>query len=187
MIRKVYTTIWELLHLIPKALERLLVMPFKKAMLGACGKAVILGKGANFTWGNVYIGDNVNIGPNAMFMCTRAKITIGNHVIFGPNATLITGDHRIDVIGRYIDSIKDSEKVPDNDKEIMIMGDSWIGANVTILKGVTISEGSLIAAGSVVTRDVEPYSIYAGVPAKKIKDRFTEKQIDEHKKILLKV
>lgn len=55
---------------------------------------------------------------------------------------------------------------------VIINDDVWIVANVTILKGVKIGEGSVIAAGSVVTKDVEPYCIYGGVPAKKLKHRF---------------
>ena len=54
----------------------------------------------------------------------------------------------------------------------MFEGDNWIGANVTILKGVTVGEGAVIAAGAVVTRNVEKYSVWGGVPARKLRDRF---------------
>ena len=55
---------------------------------------------------------------------------------------------------------------------ILIEDDVWIGANVTILKGVTIKRGSIVAAGSVVNKDVEAFSIFGGIPAKKIGERF---------------
>lgn len=67
----------------------------------------------------------------------------------------------------------------------MIEDDCWIGANVTILKGVTIGRGSVVAAGAVVTKSCEPYSIVGGVPAHLIKMRFTSEQIVEHEKLLL--
>lgn len=65
----------------------------------------------------------------------------------------------------------------------------FCGKNVHIsqncnIKGVTINQGCIIGAGSVVTNSTEPYGIYAGVPAKKVKDRFNKDQIKEHKKIL---
>ena len=62
--------------------------------------------------------------------------------------------------------------------------DVWIGYGAIIMSGVKIANGSIIAAGSVVTHDTEPYSIYAGIPAKKIKDRFNDK-LDEERHINL--
>jgi acetyltransferase-like isoleucine patch superfamily enzyme len=161
-------------------------MPWKKAMLGSYGKAVLIGRGCEFTWSNVYIGDDVSIGPNALFMCTRAKIKIGNHVMFGPNVSMITGGHRMDVVGRYKTSITNSEKLPENDQDIILEGDNWIGANATILKGVTIGKGAVVAAGAVVTKDIPPFSIWGGVPAKQIRGRFDEKIIALHEELLQK-
>lgn len=60
----------------------------------------------------------------------------------------------------------------------------WAGANITILKGVTIGRGSIIAAGSVVTHSCPPYSIIGGIPAKIIKYRFTIDEILQHEKLL---
>ena len=105
-------------------------------------------------------------------------------MIFAPKVSIRGGDHRIDIIGRYIDTITDEEKLPENDQDICIEGDNWIGMNVTILKGVTIGRGSVIGAGSVVTKSLPPYSVCAGVPCKVIKRRFTIEQIIEHEKKL---
>lgn len=60
----------------------------------------------------------------------------------------------------------------------------WIGCNVTILKGVTIGHGSVVAAGAVVAKSCPPYSIIGGVPAKFIRQRFTEEEIKIHERIL---
>jgi acetyltransferase-like isoleucine patch superfamily enzyme len=119
-------------------------------------------------------------------MCTRAEIKIGDHVMFGPHVFMITGGHRMDIIGRYMKSIGNNEKLPENDQDIIIEGDNWIGANSIILKGVTIGRGAVVAAGAVVTQDVQPYSIVGGVPAKLIKMRFDDETILKHTKALLR-
>ena len=119
-------------------------------------------------------------------MCTRAKIKIGDNIMFGPGVTCITGGHRTDMVGRYMVSVTNEEKRPEDDRDIIFEGDNWVGANVTILRGVTIGEGSVIAAGAVVTKDVPPYSIVGGVPAKVIKMRFTDEELTEHKRLMQK-
>lgn len=139
-----------------------------------------------FTYENIYLGNNVSIGYHADFVATRSKIIIGDHVIFGPHVAIRGGDHRVDIIGRYIDSVTDTEKLPENDLNVIFEGDNWIGMNTVILKGVTIGKGSIIGAGSVVTKTIPPYSIAVGVPAKVIKQRFTEEEIKMHEKLLEK-
>ena len=62
------------------------------------------------------------------------------------------------------------------DLKVVVEDDVWIGLGVIVLSGVKIGTGSIIAAGSVVTKDVEPFSIYAGNPAKRIRDRFESKE-----------
>lgn len=76
--------------------------------------------------------------------------------------------------------ITESVKSIGYDKDVIIEEDVWIGSRVTILMGVTVGRDTTIAAGSVVTKDVPPYSIVGGVPAKVIKDYWTEEQIKEH-------
>lgn len=76
------------------------------------------------------------------------------------------------------------DKLPVNDAPVVIEDDVWAGANVTILKGVTIGRGSVIAAGAVVTKSCPPYSIIGGVPARVIRTRFTPEQIKQHEEML---
>lgn len=127
---------------------------------------------------NLSIGDGSSIPKGSVFYCTGAPLSIGKKVIFGPRPTIITGNHRIDVVGKYIMDI--SEKLPENDMPVVIEDDVWVGANVTILKGVTIGRGSVVAAGAVVNRSFPPYSIIGGVPARLLKVRFNPEQIAEH-------
>lgn len=151
-----------------------------------CGKGVYLRPTSCDIKGveNLSIGDGTSIPKGSTFYCTEAELIIGKKVIFGPKPTIITGDHRIDIIGAHIIDVCTAEKLPENDLPVSIEDGCWIGANVTILKGVTIGRGSVIAAGAVVTKSCAPYSIIGGVPAKLIKMRFTPDQIIEHERIL---
>ena len=133
---------------------------------------------------NLSVGDGTSIPKGSVIYCTRAPLTIGKKVVFGPRPTIITGDHRIDVIGKHIIDVTDDEKLPEQDQPVVIEDGVWVGANVTILKGVTIGRGSVVAAGSVVTNSCPPYSIIGGVPAKVIRMRFNDEQIRQHEKLL---
>lgn len=169
--------------LLPYLYDKILACFFKGAMRH-CGRHVHLRPSSSDFKGlwNLSIGDFTSVPKGSVFYCTEAPLTIGKKVIFGPHPTIITGDHRIDVIGKYI--VDSNEKLPDNDNPVVIGDDVWTGANVTILKGVTIGRGSVIAAGAVVTKSCPPYSIIGGVPAKVLRMRFTPDDIKEHEKKL---
>lgn len=185
-MRTAMKIIFIMYDLFSRGIYKYFVMPFKRAMLAKCGKNVLIGRGSDMIYHNIFIGDNVGIGRNATFMCTRAKIIIGNNVMFGPHVFMITGGHRMDVIGKYMKDITNEDKLPENDQDIILEGDNWIGANAIILKGVTIGRGSVVAAGAVVTKDVPAYTIVGGLPARVIKMRFNSEEIKEHENLLSK-
>lgn len=85
-----------------------------------------------------------------------------------------------------MDSVKEAEKLPENDQDVWIDEDVWVGCNVTILKGVHIGRGSVIGAGSVVAKDIPPYSIYIGNHHSSLKRRFSDAEIKEHELLLQK-
>ena len=120
-------------------------------------------------------------------MASVPNIYIGNHVVMGPGVIIRGGDHRFDVVGRYIIDIKEKDKLPQNDQDVWIHDDVWIGQGAIILKGVTIGEGCVIGAGAVVTKSVPPYTIYIGCHEPLLRRRFTDEQILEHKKRLGKL
>ncbi|MBE6903296.1 MAG: acyltransferase [Ruminococcaceae bacterium] len=176
---------YKIIRFFQRAWNKLIVSKIKLAAIGSHGSNVKLGRNISlYGEKNLHIGNDVSIGEQALFMCTLAKIYIGDHVMFGPKVTVITGGHRTDIVGRYMSSVTDSEKRPEDDRDIVFEGDNWIGANVTVLRGVKIGKGAVVAAGAVVTKDVPAYSIVGGVPAKVIKNRFSEEDLKRHLEML---
>jgi acetyltransferase-like isoleucine patch superfamily enzyme len=107
------------------------------------------------------VGNFSNIGVQAFIGCS-GYIEIGDNVMMGPRVNLLAENHnfaRTDIVMKRQGVLRSFIKIAD---------DCWIGANVTILPGVTVQNGSIISAGAVVTKDVPAYAIMAGVPAKVI-------------------
>jgi len=127
-----------------------------------------------------YIGNN----------CNLSRTTIGSFVSIGPELIAGLGSHPTNYFstypGFYSNDVSGSFWFGRNhefknleNKEVIIESDVWIGARVIILGGVKIGVGSIVAAGAVVTKDVLPYSIVGGVPAKLIKYRFSDEIISK--------
>ena len=117
-------------------------------------------------------------------------LSIGNYVSIGPNTQfLLGGNHNTNTLTTYPFKVKKfNEKVEATTKgKIIIEDDVWIGMNSLIMSGIKIGKGAIIAAGSVVTKSIEPYSIVGGNPAKFIKYRYEEEIIRELKNIDLEL
>lgn len=135
---------------------------------------------------NVFIGDSTYIGPRAFLSATNAKVIFKGHTSVGENLTIHTGNHAR-LLGIYHSDITEDNKPKGYDKEVIIEEDVWIGSRVTILMGVTVGRGSTIAAGAVVNKDIPPYCICGGMPAKFIKFYWTIDEIIEHESKLYPV
>lgn len=171
--------------LIKIIIYRFSILQLLKVSIGKCGKNVTIGQNSYISKvENLFIGNRVYIGRELTVLNSLAKVHIGDHVMFGPRVTLITGDHRFDIIGKYMIDITNDMKKPSDDQDIIIDDDVWIGANSTVLKGVNIGKGSIISSGSVVTRNVQPYAIVGGIPAKLIRMRFNQDEIVRHEALL---
>lgn len=157
-------------------------MLFLKPLFKSYGKNFIFDPYGHYSFSTITVGNDVYIGPGAVLTASNSGITIGNKVMFGPKVTIVGGDHNISLVGRYMFDVK--EKLPENDLPVIIQSDVWVGAGVIILKGVTVGNGSIVAAGALVTKDVPPYTIVAGVPARVFKKRFTDEEIIEHERML---
>ena len=169
--------------------------PLFKLCVARCGRSPNIGVGADITGGeNIRIGEaviarrfvslhaaggsitirnDVAINSNSSLVGTDGgRITIGNTVIMAQNVVKRAGDHRhqsLEIPIRYQGH---------EGGEISIEDDVWTGANVAVTQNVRIGAHSIVAAGAVVTRDVEPYSIMGGVPAKLIRRRTALKAAD---------
>ena len=178
------------ISLVPSYLWDKLWASVWKRCMKHCGKGVYIRPMSSDIKGlwNLSVGDDTSIPKGSTIYCTDVPCTIGKKVLFGPKPTIITGDHRIDILGKYMTDVTVEDKFVDGvnvyDQPVVIEDDVWCGANVTILKGVTIGHGSVVAAGAVVTKSFPPYSIIGGIPAKLLKMRFTEEEIMEHERML---
>lgn len=123
-------------------------------------------------YGNVTVGKGAYVNVNSVWIDT-CTITIGARTLFGPNVSLFSGGHPLD------GQLRNGLKGPEFGKEIHIGQDCWLGGNVTVLPGVTIGRGSTVGAGSVVTKDVPPFQVVAGNPARIIRKIETNMDLDQ--------
>ena len=142
---------------------------------GSIGKNVLLSRhGTVVNPKEVKIGDNVFISE--YFHISAHKFTIGHDVIIGPRLTAICNNHLFDRIGQTaFEYASDKTYEP-----IVIESDVWLGANVILLPGVTVGQGCIVGAGSVVVKSLPPYTICVGVPCKPIRIRFLEEDLEKH-------
>lgn len=140
--------------------------------------AIELIKCGKYSYGSPYVFS---------FKNKNEKLEIGHFVSIAENVSfLLSGNHNIDTFSTFpFKNHYFGEKIGEGwgKGPITVCDDVWIGYGAIILSGVTIGQGAVVAAGSVVTKDVEPYSIVGGNPAKLIKYRFSKELIEEMKKI----
>jgi maltose O-acetyltransferase len=135
---------------------------FFRRIVKFSGNNINIGKRSTFSR-QISIGNNSSIGDRCLI---NSPVSIGNNVMMAQEVLMFTTNHRTDR--------NDIPMVNQGNKEaakITICDDVWIGARVIILPGVTIGKGSILGAGSVISKDVEPYSVMVGNPAKKVKSR----------------
>lgn len=150
---------------------------------GKCSPKVQIGIPLSVTnISNVYIDDLCRINPCANFIIGTGRLFIKKHSELSYNVTIVTGNHTSTVgIPQFL---LGHSHINDKETDVTICEDVWVGANVTILTGVTVGRGAIIAAGAVVNKDVLPYSIIAGIPAKIVGVKFSKEQIIIHEQTL---
>lgn len=154
-----------------------------KKRLAHCGKDVVITFPCKLSKPqNVFMSDHTLIQPNVTFIMNEGKVYVGKWAVIASNSTLITDNHIPTVginhrmLGRY--------HINDKVKDIHIGDDAWVGAGVTIMSGASLGRGSIAAAGCVVNKNVPPYAVVAGVPARIIASVFSKEQIIEHERFL---
>lgn len=132
---------------------------------GACGRDNLLMEGLWVEYPHrLFVGEHCNINRGC-FINAGGGVTIGDWVLIGPHVTIYSQNHIFDAIDVPV------SMAPDKRAPVVIEDDAWIGTNVVIVPGARVGEGAVVAAGAVVTHDIEPRSMVAGVPARHVRFR----------------
>lgn len=149
-----------------------------KEVFGSVGENVVVQPPVQVDYGNnTYVGDDFFANFDCIFLDV-AEIRIGNHVMFGPRVSLLTATHPISANARRTGL--------ESAHPITIGDDVWIGGSTTVLPGVTIGEGAIIGAGSVVTKDIPAGVIAVGNPCRVLReiteedDKFWDGQVEAY-------
>lgn len=160
-----YSYCIDLIHAFVFILPPIMRYPLWKLFLGKIESRVFIDSRVYFRYPNrVFLGSDVSVNRGCEFFPSwynpMATIVIGNNVRLGPGIRFFAAGHDTGDIN-----------LADTSAPIIVGNNVWIGGGSVILQGVAIGEGAIIAAGSVVTKDVADYTIFGGVPAKFIKKR----------------
>jgi maltose O-acetyltransferase len=168
-IRRIYQAValrvYHVLNWLPESyLNQYLRGILARQVCSRCGRKVKLLFGARLN-SRMEIGSNTSIGPNFFPMC-YGKLVIGDDVLISADVLIVDTSHSFQSLDRPI-----CRQGWDQPEPVVVGNGVWIGARSIILPGVKLGEHSIIAAGSVVTKDVEPYAIVGGNPARLIRSR----------------
>jgi acetyltransferase-like isoleucine patch superfamily enzyme len=160
--------LWDVLDRLPVAVVVDFSFLFRRMiaqrLFKSCGRNFLADEGVRFNFGhNIEVGDDVFMNRN-VFLDSKGGITIGDSVGIGENADVFTHSH------------SESEHSVRTYGHVTICDYVKIYSHSTILPGVTIGEGAIVAAKSLVGRDVEPFTVVAGVPAKLARERRSEER-----------
>lgn len=132
---------------------------------------------------NVELHELASILGHAVILSTNAKFIMKHHSGAAEGLTIVTGSHE-SIPGVWFRDVTDDMKSEGADKDVIVEEDVWIASNVTILAGVTVGRGASIGAGSVVRKNVPPYAIVIGNPAKVVGFKFTPDEVIKHEEAL---
>jgi maltose O-acetyltransferase len=173
-----------LVYALGEKVRRQTLMRMMMPLFGGHGKNFRFDPRGTYNHRNIYVGDNVSLGSRPVMLAALSKIVIGNNVMFGSEVAVIGGGHNAGVVGAPMAGV--FVKTGNEDLGVVIEDDVWIGARAIILRGVTVGRGSIVGAGSVVTKSVPAYAVIAGNPAAVVRFRWPVETILEHEAKLYK-
>jgi acetyltransferase-like isoleucine patch superfamily enzyme len=173
-----------LLVFLGRVRRRLLMLAYRP-LFASHGRNFRFDPLGSYSFATIHVGDDVYLGPRAVLSAPLSAIHIGNKVLFGPEVMILGGDHNTSLVGRFVHDV--IEKRPEDDAPVVIEDDVWVGARAIVLRGVKVGRGAIVAAGAIVTRDVPPYAIVAGTPARVVRFRWDAPTIMRHEASLYPV
>lgn len=137
---------------------------------------------------NLILGERAQIGPNSEIMNPRCKFVMKKWSFTARELLVVDGNH-MSIVGTPLIDVRDEDKDRmdvnhEFNKDIVVEEDVWIGARVTLCAGTHINRGCIVAAGAVVTKEMPPYCVCGGVPARFIKFKWSIDEVLEHESIL---
>ena len=157
---------------------RFFVPEYNLKMIGRIGRDCIIASGSNLKVENLYLDDFVILQDRINFISNKGKLYVGRFSVISSGCFIIPGKHNLTVGMPFFVNAK--YNLGDEELDIVIKEDCWIGAGSILLPGITIGRGAIVGAGSVVTKDVPPYAVVAGAPARIIAIRMSVPDILTH-------
>jgi acetyltransferase-like isoleucine patch superfamily enzyme len=144
--------------------------------MGSCGQHARFDPfGSYWPISKMHLGSNTFLGPGARIAASEGFF-LGDGSFAGPQLLVMGGDHNVQVVGSEMHTVTTGGvNLP-----VVVERDVWIGARVTLLKGVVIGEGSVIGACSVVDKSIPPYTVALGAPCRPVRPRFSSAQLVRH-------
>lgn len=158
------------------------VFPYDYGRYGELGDYSLIQNNSSLVQENIFADDYVIIQDKTNFISYHGKLIIGKYSVISSGCTIVPGAHKLTVgVPFYLAT---RNHINDEEGNIIIEEDCWIGAGCILLPKCRIGRGAVVGAGSVVKKDVPPYAVVVGVPAKIIATKFTVEQIIRHEAIL---
>lgn len=156
----------------------------RKSSFGYCADSVVLTPSLYLSKPqNIYLYEHTQLASNSFISAYNAKFIIHENCCIAEGLTVHTGNHAM-IVGMFCSDITEEIKPKGYDEDVVVESDVWIGCRVTLLSGVHIGRGAIIAAGAVVNKNIPPYAIAGGVPAKVLKFKWTIDEILRHEEQL---
>lgn len=149
---------------------------------GSIGKYCDIVPNKNLVYKNMYLEDHVIIQNDVNFISNKGRLYVKKYSAISSGCILIPGMHVLEVGVPFWLTAK--KHIADEERDIHIAEDCWIGAGAIILPGINVGRGCVVGAGSVVTKDVPDYAVVAGCPARIIASKFSVDEIIEHERSL---
>lgn len=152
----------------------------RRSSFGYCADSVVITPPCSLgRYKNIFLYDHTQISSGSFISAYNAKFIVKANCCIAERLTVHTGNHAM-IPGLFCSQVTEDIKPKGYDEDVVVENDVWIGCNVTLLSGVHIGRGAIIAAGAVVCKSIPPYAIAGGVPAKVIKFKWDIDTILEH-------